>query len=573
MKKCAVVVFFLFSLFACSWALFHPGMFRLHDYVHAARIGEVLRGLQSGHFPVRWSSNFGFGYGMPLFEFYAPLPYYTGAIFYWLGLNVVLSIKLLYILCSAVTFLGMYELGRRLFGKSGGVLSAVALTMAPYRAVNLFVRGALSEAWGIMALPWILLGIVQVVRGEKKGWLTLVIGLLALFLSHNITTLLFVPISILFGFGYWLIQHHDWKKLPKLIGSYVLAIGLGLFYLLPALLENNLTIVNGVFQGYFYYGNHFLLLRQFFEDKWGYGGSAPWPYNGISFFFGYGHFLGLGLSAVLLVIYFFSKLKQKSLKTTWKSLFFYMWILVLFAIGIFMTLKKSSFIWDHFSFMVAVQFPWRWLSVVSVMEALLIGYGTKFISSRFNRPIYAMVLSIILIVTTFRYFQPENFIDVTESFYYTDPQRIRHDMSRTLNDYIPMQMQFDSTTRELFPVDVPYFLEPSTKDKAAVLPKGTSTLVDDPQQKLVQTNFSNPTTLQFAVADFPGWNVYIDGVQVPKKVMPLGNIAAQVPQGEHQVGVLFTDSPVRWWSDVVSLGSLLVLAYVLIEVRPQAKKT
>jgi hypothetical protein len=39
---------------------------------------EMERSLQRFEFPVRWSANFGFGYGMPLFNFYAPLPYYLG---------------------------------------------------------------------------------------------------------------------------------------------------------------------------------------------------------------------------------------------------------------------------------------------------------------------------------------------------------------------------------------------------------------------------------------------------------------------------------------------------------------
>src|SRR5690606_25347050 len=109
-----------------SWALFRPGFFRVHDYVHAARIAEITRAVSEGHFPVRWSANFGYGYGMPLFEFYAPLPYYFGAFWYWLGADVILVLKSLWLVTSVVTIYGAYLLGRQLYGRTGGLVVAAA---------------------------------------------------------------------------------------------------------------------------------------------------------------------------------------------------------------------------------------------------------------------------------------------------------------------------------------------------------------------------------------------------------------------------------------------------------------
>src|SRR5688572_3917950 len=101
----AVVVLLVLVALASSWSLFKPGFFRVHDYVHAARIAEMTRALQEGQFPVRWSGNFGYGYGMPLFEFYAPLPFYVGAGLYWLGLPIVTVLKVLWIGVSVLTLL------------------------------------------------------------------------------------------------------------------------------------------------------------------------------------------------------------------------------------------------------------------------------------------------------------------------------------------------------------------------------------------------------------------------------------------------------------------------------------
>ena len=106
---CLVLVFL-----ASSWVLFQPGFFRAHDYIHATRIVEMTTALNEGHFPVRWSKNLGYGYGMPLFEFYAPLPYLVGAGFYWLGLSAVFSVKLIFFLSSLLTLIGAYKLGAKL---------------------------------------------------------------------------------------------------------------------------------------------------------------------------------------------------------------------------------------------------------------------------------------------------------------------------------------------------------------------------------------------------------------------------------------------------------------------------
>src|SRR5258708_5005319 len=46
-------------------SLFSSSFFRTHDFTHAARLVEMRTSFASGEFRVRWSRNFGFGYGMP----------------------------------------------------------------------------------------------------------------------------------------------------------------------------------------------------------------------------------------------------------------------------------------------------------------------------------------------------------------------------------------------------------------------------------------------------------------------------------------------------------------------------
>lgn len=511
----------------------------------------MLRGLQDGQLPVRWSANLGYGYGMPLFQFYAPLPFVVGAVFLWLRLDVVLVLKLLYLISNVGTLLGAYLLGKRLFGKTGGWVSATAYTLAPYRAVNLYVRGALSEAWAMMALPWVLLGIVMVIRKERAGLWIFLGGLLTLFLSHNLTTLMFVPISGVFAVYYWLSQNHPAQKqqlqtrlseLLKLLAGYLLAIGLSAFYIFPALLENQFTKIYTIFSGYFSYQNHFLYIRQFFNPKWGYGGSAWGPNDDMSYFLGYGQLVALGLFVLSWLLTLFRK-KRLTAQLSLSVL-----LVILMAASAYMTLLRSQFIWDAVPLLQTIQFPWRWLSVVSLMVALLAGSGVALLPRKLLRLGLGSILIIIMALTSWNYFRPEKYLDTPDSIYYTDPDRIRAEMSQVLPDYIPRTMSDQLEVRKEL------FLVPAGTEKQVEV------VIDRSSEKLFKTTFLSDVALNVLIADYPGWTVQIDGQPAQHTAKgQFGTILIDVPGGEHLVGVYLGSTPVRMISDSISLLSLLIL--------------
>lgn len=553
MKKFLLFFLALLGVITTSWALFNTEFFRVHDYVHAARIGEMLTGFQEGQLPVRWSANFGYGYGMPLFEFYAPLPFIVGAFFFWLKIDVVVVVKLLYILANLLTWAGAYFLGRYLLGKVEGVFIAFAYTLAPYRAVNLYVRGALSEAWAMMALPWVLLGIVLTVQRHKYGFWVLLAGLVTLMLSHNLTTLMFVPMSLLFGLGYvlWWRYEHQSKtsqkealhSVGKLAGAYALSIGLTAFYLFPALVEKDFTKIGSIFSGYFHYSHHFLYIRQFFSSTWGFGGSNWGPDDGISFFLGYGQLLGLAL-AIAASIYLLIKTKKKSLP----KLFWVGSIAALFGLSCFMTLLRSKVIWDTVPLLAMIQFPWRWLSVASLMLAILGGIGVSLLQTQRLRVIATAVLCIVMVATTWNYFRPENYMSNPHDLYYTDPEKIRREMSQILPDYIPQDMSDELPPREML------YLIP------AGLEKQVEVLVDRGHQKLFKTTFLSPVQFNPLIASYPGWEVQIDGKPVEwTSGGQFGTILVEVPAGERLIGVSLERTPIRAVSDSVTLGSIVLL--------------
>ena len=273
-------------------------------------------------FPVRWSQNFGFGFGMPLYQFYGPLPFYLGGLIYWLSDNLLLSIKALFVLSNALTLVGAYLLGRKLFQNSwAGVAVSAALTLAPYRALNLYIRGAISETWGIMAVPWILWAVLKTIKGERRGWFWLVVSLATLFLSHNLSVVMFAPVITAFTLIAVLKEqlaknNFEWKDvismLLPVVGSLMLALAISTFYLIPAFFEKNLTKVDHyILSDYFDFHLHFLYLRQFFKSFWGFGGSQWGPDDPISFFLGWGQIAATVVSLVLMTAVTVKRLRAK----------------------------------------------------------------------------------------------------------------------------------------------------------------------------------------------------------------------------------------------------------------------
>ena len=557
---------------ASSWSLLVPKFFRVHDYTHAGRIVEMAKALGDGHFPVRWTQNFGYGYGMPLFEFYGPLPFYIGAVLFWLGLSAVGSIKILYLIANAGTAWGGYLLGKRFYGRSGGLITAAALTLAPYRALNLFVRGALNETWAIMFFPWILLGVVQIFHREKRGWLLLTLSLTGLFLSHNIMTLLFLPVLVLFILGdlgqliyrrvpeLYRRTQFRWRNFSRMVGELIggglLAVGLSAFYLFPAYLEKNLTQVESVILSpYFDYRLHFLYIRQFFNPRWGFGGSGWSITDDISFFLGWGQWLAIGLFVILFLSKLWRRLRSKQLtlfsKREWSLLSLTGGLLIM---TLYLSILKSQWAWDLLPIFKFVQFPWRWLGISVVFLALGLGGITWLVKKRLIRGYLSMVVVVLTVLGAVWYFRPEKYLADSNQFYYTDPSLIRRELSGILHDYVPVGVAIPLS---VIPEELVINEVPTANGSFEVL-------ADRTQEKLIRTNFTADTLLSLAVADYPGWRVEIDNQRWSRQLGENGNIELLVPAGKHVVTLRFLSTPIRQFADWASLAAGILLVFLLL---------
>lgn len=574
LRKIPTGIFLLVIVLACSWPLLNPEMFFTHDFVHGARIAEMARALQDGHFPVRWSNNFGYGYGMPLFEFYAPLPFYVGTLAYLLGLPLVESVKFIFLLVSVLTVIGSYLLGKELYGKTGGLVVAAAITLAPYRALNLFIRGAISEVWGIAAAVWILYATLQVIKNGKKSAWILIVSLLGLFLSHNLLTMIFVPFAVLFTLAVLFFKPQYYQKrltktrffLHRLVTiglSYLTAIGIAAFYLFPSFFEKDYTQVEETITSqYFDYHLHFLYVRQFFRPGWAYGGSEWGPNDVISFFLGFGQLVGIALTVVVIGFTVFTAIRKKKVSTLAKPLLFTSIVVLLAGISLLFTLEKTLVVWESISLFKFIQFPWRFLSSAIIFLGILAGAWAVYVPAKY-RYYLAVAVLVITLGVNWQYFRPEKYLEDSQALYYSDSTRIQKQMSAILQDYVPKTLMHD-------PLPPKSLVVCNSSD----ICENLQIVENKTHRKIIEIDEPDARFVTFSIADFPGWKAWLNGKEAAHLMTEDGLIQLQLPQpGKYTIKLEFTATPLRYWSDRMSLVTLITaIVYFSITLRKQKHK-
>lgn len=569
MKNLFVFFWLGIIILVTSWYFLMPGMFYLHDFLHTARIAEVASGLSDGHFPVRWSQNFGYGYGEPVFEFYAPLPYYFGAALLLIGVPALTATKLLFVLCNIGTSIGSYYLGKSFYGRIGGLLTAAAISLAPYRAVNLYVRGALSELWGGMAVVWIIFFLWQTARGRRRGWVGLTVALVVLFLSHNLMTLIFAPFAVVLAVSFCMYTYFQygrqdlWQRVATTVGSFLLATSISAFYLIPAFVEKGLTQVERIIVGgYFDYAIHFVYVRQFLMPNWGYGGSTFGPQDGISFFLGYGQLITVAVSLLTLLISgYFLLTKSK------RTLPMHKWLLVasfflLLLISLLLATEKTLFLWSSIHILQFVQFPWRFLTLSAVFMGIVAPFFLMAHKSFLKRWLLGMI-GIVVCFPNVAYFKPlDRLVEPTE-YYTTDPHTIQTSLSATLPDYLPTGVPVETISERPIP------------QAMAQCPGscGLEVQTDKVAYKMVTVTATVPSQVMFSVNYFPGWIAKINGIVVQPSVID-GLIQVPIPVGRSQVSLEFADTQLRSIADIVSLFGVIVFGITYIyqqRIRHEAK--
>lgn len=524
MKWYILAILLSFPAFA---QLFHPGYFPMHDDISVLRVHQMELCFRDGQIPCRWVSDMGYRYGYPQFEYYGPLPYYVMTLSRFSGVSLFGAVKLGFILPLIFGAASMFLLSSFLFGKTGGLLSAIAYTYLPFRASDIYSRGAMGESWAFIFLPLILYALLKLYeKPDMKSSSLLGLSYAGLLTTHNVTTLLFSPLLGLFAIVILFGRQNKLSIIRHGLISVVWAILIAGFFFLPLLFEQGFAHTESLISGYFNYLAHFVSIKQLFLSTfWGYGSSEIGPTDDLSFFAGPVH---LFLVIISLILVCRSYLARKSNQQTKIVIL----CVVLATVSFFMTHEKSSFIWKNLPILAYLQFPWRFLVTANFFMALATGFSVSNLDKQTAKCVLP-VFGFLIIFFNLSYFRPRLWLDLSIEEKFSGVSWDRQ-LTTSIFDYLPIYSK-------LPPVTPAPLLPYSAEGKVSIL---------DYSHRSNEISFKtrNETDLFLIVPqfDFPGWQVSLNGQTViHNHDNELGLISFVLPVGGNQVSVVFTNTPIR----------------------------
>ena len=163
---------------------------------------------------------------------YPDLFLYLPALMLLTGASIQLAMHTLIVGVNIVTAATMYALARRLFGKHAAVCAAVLYTLATYRLSDLYPRAALGEALGMAFVPLFLLGLYEVLAGDRRRWPLLALGATCVFQSHMLTTAMCALLALGAG-ACCLPRVLRERRLGAIAKAIAVTVLLNLFFLVP----------------------------------------------------------------------------------------------------------------------------------------------------------------------------------------------------------------------------------------------------------------------------------------------------------------------------------------------------
>ncbi len=523
-------VLFVLSLLPL-YDLTHPGLPVTHDgQDHVIRIANFYQNLTEGNIIPRWSSNVNYRFGHPVLMFFYPLPYYVASLFHFFGLSLIDSTKIVFALAYVLSGYAMYLFIKSLLNKEAGFVAAMLYLFAPYRFVDFYVRGAIGEHVAFLFPPLVLYFLLRLYK-KQTYWSFLggVLSIAGLILSHNAMSLMFLPLILFFGcFLLWKAKFQR-KLLFQFLALLTLGFGVSAFFWFPAMFEAKYTLRTIVTAGE--YAKRFIDPFALFAGPWSYGGSGE---------------LSVQIGLVQIALAVAAALFLLSSRKKHREQFLFMLALLTYSLGaIFLMLPASDFIWRHISILQSFQFPWRFLSVIVFTTAVL---GALFFHTLPKKitPLFLVGIVIILLLTTYTFWKAKDFLIESDSFF-TRVQRT------TTND-----------TGESSPIWSVRFME--TKPKAAIEVIDGKAEVRKLERNITKHSYEITTDSRARIREntlyFPGWQVLIDGTPVSIEFQDprsRGLITFFVERGKHTVSLVFSETKLRHFADILSLFSTLVL--------------
>ncbi|KKQ01967.1 MAG: hypothetical protein US11_C0002G0026 [Candidatus Roizmanbacteria bacterium GW2011_GWA2_36_23] len=552
--------------------LLNPHYPSMHDDQHVARLFLLDQGIKQGNLFPRWVDGLGFGFGYPLYNFYPPFIYYLAEFFHIIGFSFLWSIKLVIISGFVLSAIGIYYLLKPVISKLAAFLGAGLYTYTFYHSINAYVRGALAEFFAMAITPLLFLSLYRLyIKKNLTSGIFFGLSFAVLILTHPLIALPSIFFIIFLLIAYSALSGKKMVSFIKyaLIGL-LFGLGLSSFFWLPSMVERKYTLTDEILtKELANYKDHFIKPSQLWYSPWGYGGSIKGAGDGMTFQLGKIPIALYLFSIANFILYLFRKKKFDFI-----SIQYIVYCMLLFF-SIWMSTSYSSIIWDNIRYLWYLQFPWRFLTFISLLVSICSAFGIYFfreliidqvkkinINERLLFSIFVYVIIGIIVIKYQPYFKPQQLLKTTDG-QRTSFEEIAWRISSTSYEFVPKGVKtkltdLGTTIMAIEKKDIP--VKPFEIISGVVDIQTVKNLFTEKQFHITAMT---PAVLQLNNYYFPGWKAFVSGKEIPinhKNNFKLSRIS--LPQENNlRVTFIFTDTPVRVlgnWLSIISFMSVVI---------------
>jgi hypothetical protein len=523
-----------------------------HDFdFHLLSWMEVARAWHSGIAYPHWVQDANYGAGEPRLIFYPPASWLLGAL-----LGTVTSwhaAPVLFVLLALLAAGGsMYLLAREWGPPAAATLAACLYVANPYAMFVAYERSAFGE---LLAGAWLPLMVLFALRA-RSSIAPLGLAVAALWLTNSPAAVIGSYMLAILALGMCMAEGRPWPALRSL-GGMALGLGLAAFYIVPAAFEQRWVQIERAIMPGMRVEDSFLFAHtaNAFHDQ--VLRTASW-------------ILMVELTVAVIAAYLAWRRQTGSTAS--------IALMMMLPIILLLQLPASDVIWKHTPHMKFLQFPWRWLVALSVVDCVLISMALRdapqLLARRARWPAIAAgaIIAAMTIGGAILFFQPCDDEDAVAA------QVAGFGLGQGTegtDEYTPVGVDNSEVQQQLPLVRVLRAAQDDTAD---------SSQAENPQWRAggagtipakVQTRLRNGEHWEVSVVtpeagyavlrlmDYPAWRVTIDDKPAPGcTVRDDGLMAVPVQPGSHAIEVQWTATRDVIAGREVSAIALLALAVV-----------
>jgi hypothetical protein len=527
-----------------------------HDLeFHATSWLDVAGQWKEGILYPRWSEWANHGFGEPRFIFYPPLSWLLAPA---LSFVVPWDYVPVAFIILVQTFAGVsaFAFARRMLPRTSALFAAACYTANPNALLMIYFRSDYAELLASAFFPLLFLAALQlvgVVQARRASWSRTLVFFSAIFAAVWLSNapagvMATYSITLLFAWAA-IVRRLSLTPFLRCIAGLALGFGLAAFYIVPAAYEQRWVNITQVLSQGLLPSENFLYTA--INDP------EHTLFNYIASSIAVAIIVCTAIAAIAARRDIANQSNGSRERGQLWSTFF-----VLAAVATALMLRPSSIVWQLLPKLRFVQFPWRWMSILTVPFVYFV--AASFSQRRFRALWF--IAAAALITGTGIFLARHTWWD-NEEF-------------PTLRAAIASGEGFDGTD-EYDPIGDDHYNLPAKAPRTQILPPAEDAesraatanatppkiVVErwTPESKIVRVESPRPMRLALRLLNYPAWQVEVNGSRIhPEQAEDYGQAIIPVPAGTATITMHFVRTRDRMIGIVLSILSSLAAASLLI---------